>query len=186
MANLNKVRKRFTRVLGILGAANLVLLVYLLWPGSSVSSQAAEEQRLQQQYGGLHAEVAPLRGMDEILVQTRHDIAALNKERIPDQFSQISQEVEKVVRQTGVSPQAIHYDPKNPEKGDLPGIQLIAIDTTITGEYSRVARFINALEQDKLFFVIDNIALNSHEGGQVSLRIKFETFLKQPLQTGGA
>lgn len=186
MGNLQTVRRRFTLALGILGAVNLVLLVYLLWPGASVSSRAAEEQGLQQQHAALNREVAPLRGIDKKLLQTRSDITTLNRERIPGQFSQISQEVEKLVRETGVNSEAIHYDPDKSDKGGLPGIQRIGIDTTINGEYAKVARFINALEQDKLFFVINQIALNSHEGGQVSLQIKFETFLRQAVQTGGA
>jgi type IV pilus assembly protein PilO len=186
MGNLQIMRKRFTTVLGILGVIDLVLLVYLLWPGASGSSRTAEEQKLQQQHTALSREVTPLRGIDQKLDQTRDDIVVLNKERIPGQFSQISQEVEKLVRETGVSPEAIHYDPQKSDKGELPGIQRIAIDTTIKGEYSKVARFINALEQDKLFFVINQIALSGQEGGQVALQIKFETFLKQTAQTGGA
>ena len=48
----------------------------------------------------------------------------------------------------------------------------------ITGP-AKVARFINALEQDKFVFIINQITLNGSEGGLVSLQIKFETFLKQ-------
>lgn len=186
MGSLQSVRRRFTIALGILGAISLALLVYLLWPGSSVSSQTAKEQDLQQQYRVLSREVAPLRGIDQKLVQTRADIASLYQERIPGHFSQISQEVEKLVRETGVSSQAIHYNLQKPQKSELPDVQRFEIDTNITGEYAKVARFINALEQDKLFFVVNQIALNSQEGGQVSLQIKFDTFLKQAGQAGGA
>jgi hypothetical protein len=35
------------------------------------------------------------------------------------------------------------------------------------------------MEQDKLVFIIDQISLNSQEGGVVSLQIKAETFLKE-------
>lgn len=178
------IRKRFILVLGILGVVDLVLLVYLLWPGSSVASQTAMEQGLQQQYRALSREVAPLRGIDLKLLQTRTDIASLYRERIPSHSSQISQEVEKLVRDTGVSSQAIRYATEQSQKGELPDVQRIGVETSITGEYEKVARFINALEQDKLFFVINQITLNSQEGGQVTLQIKFETFLKQAAQAG--
>ncbi len=184
MSNLQTVRKRFILVLGILGAVSLVLLVYLLWPGSSIASQTAMEQGLQQQYRALSREVAPLRGIDQKLLQTRTDIANLYQERIPSRSSQISQEVESLVRETGVSSQAIRYTPQTSQKSELPGVQRIEIETSITGEYEKVARFINALEQDKLFFVINQITLNSQEGGQVTLQIKFETFLRQAAQAG--
>jgi hypothetical protein len=49
----------------------------------------------------------------------------------------------------------------------------------VTGEYAKVAGFINAMEQDKLVFIIDQISLTGQEGGVVSLQIKAETFLKE-------
>jgi hypothetical protein len=61
----------------------------------------------------------------------------------------------------------------------LPDVQRVSIETTVNGEYAKVARFINAMEQDKFVFIIDQIALNSQEGGVVSLQIKAETFLKE-------
>jgi hypothetical protein len=67
-----------------------------------------------------------------------------------------------------------------PEKGDLPDIQRLQVETTVTGDYAKVARFINSLEQTKTFFVIRQITLNgTQEGGGVNLQIKFDTFLKQ-------
>jgi hypothetical protein len=65
------------------------------------------------------------------------------------------------------------------EKNELPDVQRINIETTVTGEYAKVARFINAMEQDRFVFIIDQIALTSQESGVVSLQIKFETFLKE-------
>jgi hypothetical protein len=59
-------------------------------------------------------------------------------------------------------------------------VQRVEIDTTVSGDYAKVARFINALEQEKLFFVIRQITLNSaQESGTVTLQIKFGTFLKE-------
>jgi hypothetical protein len=58
-------------------------------------------------------------------------------------------------------------------------VQHIDIDTTVTGEYAKVAKFINAMEQDKFVFIIDQISLTSQESGVISLQIKFETFLKE-------
>jgi hypothetical protein len=65
------------------------------------------------------------------------------------------------------------------EKNDLPDVQRINIDTTVSGEYAKVAKFINAMEQDKFVFIIDQISLTSQESGIVSLQIKFQTFLKE-------
>ena len=185
MADLQRLRKRFSVAITVLAVVDLVLLVYLFWPGSSASGQKAQEAALQQQYRSLSHDVSPLRGIDQKLVQTRADIKTLYKERIPSHWSVISQEVEKLALQTGVSSQAIHYVAEKSEKGDLPDVQRIEIDTSITGEYSEVARFINALEQDKLLFVITQVALSGQEAGQVTLQIKFETFLKEASSANG-
>jgi hypothetical protein len=58
-------------------------------------------------------------------------------------------------------------------------VQRVKIETTVTGEYAKVAGFINAMEQDKFVFIIDQISLTGQEGGVVSLQIKAETFLKE-------
>lgn len=189
MGNLLNTRKRFTMVLAVLGVVDLALLVYLLWPGSSVSARVAQQQELQQRYRVLQREVAPVKEIKEKLVQTRQDIKDLYQDRVPAHWSQISQEVERLVRETGVSSQGIHYAPQKErdKKGELPDVQRIEIDTTITGDYAKVARFVNALEQDKLFFVVNQISLSGQqEGSLVTLQIKFETFVKQTGQAAGA
>jgi Tfp pilus assembly protein PilO len=183
---LAKIRKRFTVALTILVIADVALLAFLLWPGSSASAQRTQEEALQQQSRTLAAEVAPLRGMDQKLVQTRADVKSLYQERIPAHWSVVSQELERLTRDTGVTTRAIKYNPVKSEKGGLPDVQSIEIDTSITGEYSKVARFINAIEQDKLLFIISQISLTGEEGGQVTLQIKFQTFIKEPSATSGA
>jgi type IV pilus assembly protein PilO len=189
MGNLQATQKRFTLMLAILGAISLGLLVYLLWPGSSVSARIAQEQELQQRYRLLQREVAPVKEIREKLVQTRKDIKDLYQENVPTHYSQISQEVLRLVRETGVSSQSIRYTPQNDrdKKGELPDVQRIEIDTTITGDYAKVARFVNALEQNKMFFVVNQISLSGQqEGSLVTLQIKFETFVKQTGQAAGA
>lgn len=181
MRDLAQLKNRFYIVLAVLAAINLALLVYLLWPGSSAASRKAREEALQQQYRSLSREVAPLKDMDQKLVHTRGDINELYQNRVPNRWSQISSHLEALMRESGVSAQNIHYVSDKQEKGDLPDIQRVAIDTSITGDYAKVARFINAVEQDKLLFIIKGISLSAQEGGTVTLQIKFETFLKGAL-----
>jgi len=182
MNTLKKARQRFTFVLAVLTVVNVLLIAYLFWPGSSQSGKRAREQQLQEQIKTLTSEVAPLRGIDQQLTQTRVDVKTMYEQKIPSEFSQISQHLEKLLREAGVTTQGIHYSQEKndrPEKNDLPDVQPIHIDTTVTGEYAKIARFINAVEQDKFLFIIDQISLSSSESsGVVSLQIKFETFLK--------
>jgi Tfp pilus assembly protein PilO len=182
MGNLAKTRKQFISILAVLGVVNLLVIIYLLLPGSSPTALAAKEKSLQEQAKTLSKEVAPLNGIDKQLAQTRVDVKQFYEQKVPNQFSQISQHLEKLVKDTGVSTQGIHYTEERndqKDKNDLPDVRRIGIDTTVSGEYSKVAHFINALEQDKFVFVINQISLSSQESGVISLQIKCETFLKE-------
>lgn len=181
MRNLAKVQNQFVTIVAVLGVLCLVLIVYLLWPGTSPAAKQTQEETLRQQEKSLKQEVAPLRNIDQMLQQTRVDVKKFYEQKVPSQFSQISQHLEKLVQETGVTTQGIRYsNEKTDEKTDLPNVQRINIDTTVHGDYAKVARFINALEQDKFLFIIDQITVNGSEGGNlVSLQIKFETFLKE-------
>ena len=49
------------------------------------------------------------------------------------------------------------------------------------GRYSKLAhvvRFINALERDKLLFIVNSIQLGDAQGGTVKLQLKMQTYLK--------
>jgi len=183
MNNLAKTKKQFTLVLSVLGAVNLLLLIYLLLPGSSPSARAAQEESLRQQKNALTDEVTPLIGIDKKLAQTQVDVKKFYEQKVPSQFSEISQHLEKLMKDAGVTAKAgIRYNQErsiDKDKGELPDVQRIGVDTTVTGEYTKVAKFINAMEQDKFVFIINQIALTSVESGVVSLQIKFETFLKE-------
>lgn len=182
MGNLTKVRTQFILILTVLGLLDLALIGYLLWPGSSRSGKLAQEQALQQKANALAHEVAPLRDISQDLSRTRVDVKKFYEQKIPSQSSEISQHLEKLVQETGVTTAGFHYNPevdRSGQKAELPDIQRIGVETTVTGEYGKVARFINALEQDRFVFVITQISLNSSESGAVSLQIHFETFLRQ-------
>jgi len=165
--------------LGVMGLLDVVLLAYLMWPGSSPSALESQRKTLQEQARSLSREVAPLDHMDVKLAETRKNIGTLYKDRIPHRSSQISQQLEKLTRETGVKAQSIRYSAARPEKGDLPDVQRMGIETTVTGDYAKIARFINTLEQSELVFIIDQVTLSEQQGGMVSLQIKFETFLRE-------
>ena len=184
MNNLEKTKNRFTLILSVLGAVNLLLIIYLLLPGSSPSAKTAEEESLQQQKKALTSEVTPLIGIDKKLAQTRLDVKKFYEQKVPSQFSEISEHLIKLMKEAGVTAKGgIHYSQEHStndkDKVELPDVQRIGVDTTVTGEYTKVAQFINAMEQDRFVFIINQIALTSVENGVVSLQIKFETFLKE-------
>jgi hypothetical protein len=174
MGNLQGVRQRFIAAGVILGAVNLALLVYLLWGGSSAPSLSV----LQKKYNNLKTDVA--RWETNNPDKTRADLKQFYAADLPARFSQIDEQVEKLTREAGVIAPSLQYPrASNEEKGALPDVQEIKIETNVSGDYEKVARFINALEQDKMLFIIEKISLTGQQGGVVSLQISFNTFLRQ-------
>jgi type IV pilus assembly protein PilO len=179
MDDLEKTRKRFITAAIVLVLINLGLLAYLLWPGTGYGSQAEQEADLQRQYNNLKTEVERWRSSDP--ARTRADLKRFYADDIPVRSSQISQQIEKLLQETGVSAQAIRstYGSDAADKAPLPNVQRVKVETTVTGDYGKVARFINAMERDRLFFIIDKVSLSGQEAGTVTLQISFNTFLRE-------
>jgi type IV pilus assembly protein PilO len=51
------------------------------------------------------------------------------------------------------------------------------MEITLSGDYLQEVKFINALERDKMFFLIDGITLGEQQGN-VRLQLKLETYLR--------
>ena len=101
------------------------------------------------------------------------------KDSIPSHASEISLRLEKISLAVGVQSEGIRFTAKSADKDDLPGLHLLVIETSVSGEYPKLAHFINAIEQDKMLFVIDEVSLRSQQSGVVTLQIKLHTFLKE-------
>jgi hypothetical protein len=167
------VRQRFIAAATVLGAIILAMLVYLFWAGSSGPSR----ETLQKQYDDLNRQVALWEKSDP--AKTRTALEQFYSENLPSRSSQISQRVDQLILDSGVTPLAIRYPPDtSTTKTGPPDVEEIKIETNVTGDYAKVARFINALEQDKMLFIIEKISLTGQQGGVVSLQITFSTFLK--------
>jgi len=54
----------------------------------------------------------------------------------------------------------------------------VEIETDLTGNYVSLAKFINALERDDMFFIISSIQLGGEQKGPIKLQMKLQTFLK--------
>lgn len=167
------VKGKFMAAAIVLVLINLGLLAYRLWPGGSGPQPA----QLRQQDNALKREIALWKKSNPDVV--RSQLSHFYADDVPDKWSEISQRMEKVFQATGVTSSGIRYAIDTQDKSTLPGVQQVKVETSVTGDYSKVARFINALEQDKTFFIIDKISLSSQEGGTVTLNITVATFLRQ-------
>jgi hypothetical protein len=64
---------------------------------------------------------------------------------------------------------------KDAEEG---GLQPVEMEAVLAGNYTALAKFINALERDQMFFIINSVTLGGNPQGPVNLTMKLETYLK--------
>ena len=175
MASIREVRKTLVPVLIGLVVLDLACIGYLFSPaGRSREARQRDLDALQLQLAAKRQEVLPTRGMEGKLKQASSDIDGFYKERFPAQYSSVSEELGKLGTQSGVQIAAVKYDDKD---APVEGLRKLNIEVALSGGYLQEAKFINALERDKLFFVIDGVTLGEQQGN-VRLQLKVETYLR--------
>ena len=176
MPKLNQVRQRITVALVTLAVVDVAAAAFLLSP--LAQNQLTREHALEQAQEELQIktrEVGPLRGMDQKLKRTEQDLSVFYRNRLPSKDSAIARELGKLAAQNGVHISAAKYELKD---SGLPGLQRVSIDAALDGEYINTVKFINSLERDRMFFVVNSVALGQQQGGAVRLQVKLETYLK--------
>jgi len=120
-------------------------------------------------------EVQPLQGLDKKIPVAHKQIDDFYKVRFPGQDSAISDKIGKLAGQSGVRVGSLKYDMKDPE---VLGLQRVEIEADLVGDYLQLVRFINSLERDPMFFLVDSVQLGGEQSGVVRLQMKIETYLK--------
>ena len=176
MPDLRQTRKKLKITLGILSAVNVVAAVLYFSPVvGSADSRRMDLNRLQADLTIKTRRVAPLKDLPHKVDVAGHQIADFYKDRFPSQNSQILTEVGKLANETGVKIEQGRYKPADEV---TVGLQAIEMEYDLSGNYSSLARFINAMERDQMFFIINSVTLNGEPQGAVKLSVKLETYLK--------
>jgi type IV pilus assembly protein PilO len=176
MKNLSSLRQRIIIVLVLLGVVDAVAVTYLLLPSrTDISAQKEALTEAEQQAGQLTRTVAPLRDVGAKLKKTDADINEFYKTRLASRYSEILDEIGKVASNNHVAIGTVAYKESRTSLSDLQSLEMQA---DIGGSYSELARFVNALERDKIFFIIDSVSFAGQKGGEVRLNLRFETYLR--------
>ena len=122
----------------------------------------------------LEKEIAPLRGLDKRIEDSRAQMRAFYSKRIPPNYSSIAIRIGELALKGPVRLTRVQYT-QGEANSDLTEISL---DATVTGEYPQIMRFVNSLERDQTFFVIRGLQLTGQQGGLVSLRLRVSTWLR--------
>ena len=189
---LNAVNLHWAGV-AVLGLVCLYLLVQmgLAWKlANSQDAEALAEQRVQLKIAQLAAK--PLEGLDVKLTVANQQADRFYAERLPVGYSEIAGELGALKNSSGVRLSRVGYS--QPLAGGAAGtdkamaligpdqfggkLTEVQMDASLAGDYRGLLKFINGLERDKVFFLINAVTLTGQQSGQVSLRLRLTTYLR--------
>jgi len=174
--DLRATRKKLRIAVGAMVALDLLALGLLVSPvGRSTRARQDDLQRTWAELQAKTQQAQPLRGLDGKVKVADQEIADFYRDRIPGEYSSVVDEIGKLASQTGVKIAQSKYDLKDPEVG---GLRPMYVEANLVGDYLQVVKFINAMERDKTFFILDSVGLGEAQGGVVRVQLKFETYLK--------
>ncbi len=176
MPDLRQTRHKLKIALATMALIDVAALVVYFSP--LVGSQLARRSELGQLWLELQQktrEIAPLRGLDKKIPLAHQQIDEFYKQRLPQESSAIAENLGKLAAENGVRIGSFKYAMKDPE---TVGLRRMEIDADLGGDYLQLVRFINALERDRMFFLVDSVQLGGEQAGVVKLQMKAETYLR--------
>src|SRR6267154_561708 len=180
MPDLRQTRKNIKAALGILVAVDVIAVVALISP--LVGSTESRRQQLDQLWGELQTkthQVKPLTNLDKKVITANRQITDFYQKRFPSQGSQIATQFGKLAAANGVTIEQAKYKVLEEGAGRLHPVEM---EAGLSGNYVSLAKFINALERDDMFFLISDITLAGAQKGPIKLQMKLVTYLKAGTQ----
>jgi hypothetical protein len=169
---------------GLLATVNLYLLISMgiLWrEAKSQDADALSAQRVTLQTAVLAAK--PLEGLDAKLAKANSQAEEFYEERLPVSYSEIATELgvlkdKNHVRLSGMTYTQAPVAGLAALKGHDEQLTELRMDANLGGDYRGLVEFLNGLERDKVFFVVNGVTLTGQESGRVNLRMKLTTYLR--------
>ena len=165
-------------------AALLVIVLYmvlhLLFLSQSLKSHNADalnQQRTLLTTARLQAQ--PLRGLDTKITASTQDADAFYQDRLPYAYSQVLAELGRLTQKSNVRLANVQYA-QAPVLSGANALTELHMDASVSGDYRPIVEFINGLERDKMFFLVNGINLSGQQTGMVNLRIRLTTYLRAP------
>ena len=175
---LTPLRLHWLGVALLLGVNTFLLMrLGILWnAASSHSAEAIAQQRVQLK--AADAAAVPLRGVDAKVAKSTADADRFYRERLPLVQSQVVAELGELAKRNNVRMTRATYAQAVVLAGTANELTEEKIDASLSGDYRPLMLFLNALERDKTFFVIDGVTLNGQQTGLVNLRLGLTTYLR--------
>ena len=176
MPDLRQTRKNLKTALAVMVVVDLATLIVYFSPlVGSADTRRQELNRLQSELILKTRQVAPLQNLPQKVHLANDQITDFYKQRFPARDSEIYTELGKLASADAVNIEQIKSKEKDEGAGRLIPVE---IEADVAGNYTSLARLINAMERDDMFFIIDNVTLGGQQQGPVKLNVKLETYLK--------
>lgn len=170
----------------VLALVNLYLLAHIFFAWSAANSRNADAME-RQSVAMKTAEIAkkPLEGLDEKLTAATVNADKFYKQRLPFANSEVAGELGALARKQNVKLTRVGYTYAPVMAGSAGALTEVRMDASLSGDYRPLVLFINSLERDKMFFLIDGVSLTGQQSGTVGLRLRLTTYLRPPAGTEG-
>ena len=120
----------------------------------------------------------PLQGLDGKLHTANVSADRFYHERLPVSYSEVAGELGVLKTKDNVRLTRVQYAQKA-VAGDSAGqLTEVNMDASLSGDYRPLMQFINGLERDKIFFLIEAVTLTGQQTGAVNLRVHVTTYLR--------
>lgn len=177
MPDIRRTQRRFTVALATMLAICVAAAGVLLSPaGRSASARRQQLEQLSSELRAKAAEADSFRGIGAKVTTAKEQVAGFYQERLLSSYASISERLGAVAEASGVTLGTGHY---HAAFSGVPDLQRLEIEASITGDYVQAVKFVNALERDRAFFLIDSIALSPQQSGIVQLQLRIEVLLKE-------
>jgi hypothetical protein len=163
----------------VLGLVCLYLLVHLFFTWRAATNQDATALA-QQTVVMKTAEIAkrPLEGLDDKLTDATMDADKFYETRLPSAYSEVLAELGALTNKQGVKLKSVQYGQAPVLDGSAGALTEVRMDAILNGDYRPLVLFMNSLERDKMFFLINGVTLTGQQSGMVGLRLKLTTYLR--------
>ena len=162
----------------VLGLLCVYLAVRLFLVSGNTGTQGDEAIVVaQSRVAAADVAARPLRGVDTKLQASDAEAAEFYQTRLPYAYSDVAGAIGTLAKTNGVRWSRASYVQALPADG----VTELRIDGSVAGDYTSVARFINAVERSRSFFVIENLALSGAQGGLVNLQLRIGTYIREPM-----
>jgi len=174
-----RTHMRMRTVLGILIAINAVLLFLLVRsPGRTEAERHADLARLgtEQRAAGLRVQqMEMLKQKVQLATRNEQEFAKANFLPRGSAFSQMLTDLERLATENHLQPGDSTFSLN--EKDNKLGWVNVDVSLVVEGDYSNLVRFLNKLEQSKLFWIVESLAVSTERGQGLRLTLQAATYL---------